>query len=898
MALPAGTRLGAYEILAAIGAGGMGEVYEARDTKLGRNVAIKVLPANFVNDPERLARFQREARMLAALNHPNIATIYGLEHSDNTHFLIMELVPGETLAERVKAGPVPVEEALKIAAQIAEALEAAHEKNIIHRDLKPANVKVTPEGKVKVLDFGLAKAFEGDGASDDPSNSPTLSMAATMRGVILGTAAYMSPEQARGKAADRRTDIWAFGCVLYELLTGKQAFRGETATDIIAKILTGEPDWKALPSGTPAQIRQLLRRCLQKDKTLRMQAAGDARIEIQEALGAPVAAEPSKVAGRFDGRRLKATLGLTALVAAAAAGFAVWNLKPSSPPQPAPVIRSVFSLPPGDRLARTDLPAVAISPDGSKMVYVASRENKAQLYLRAMDSFEPEPIPGTENAVAPFFSPDGQWLGFFADAKLKKISINGGESTSLTDAAGNFIDNGGTWGSNNNILFQYLNSGGLSQVPAQGGTPKRLNTLAKGEIGSRWPVFLPGSKAVLFAASTLGWVSPQVVAYRLDTGERRNLVSGTRPYYSPTGHLLYVQGATLMAAPFDPIRMQLTGATIPVADGVLQSPSSGAAQYAVSENGSLVYIPGGTQGNQRTLVRVDRKGTEQPLGAPPHSYRTPRISPDGKRVAAILDDIGGHVWIYDLARDALTRLTFEAGGGTSLAWTRDGKRLTFSSGGPPNMFWQAADGSDKPERLTTSENQQNPASWSPDGRALAYMELDPATNWDCWFLKFGNPSTGSGQDRKPQAFLQSTFYESAPQFSPDGHWLAYVSNESGRFEIYVQPYPGPGGKWQISTEGGTEPAWNPNGHELFYRNGPTMMAVDVTTQPPFSAGKPRVLFEGSYLSVTQTMPSYDVFPDGNHFLMLKPNEQAKSPTQINIVQNWFEELKRRVPTGK
>jgi eukaryotic-like serine/threonine-protein kinase len=891
--LTPGTKLGPYEITGAIGAGGMGEVYEARDAKLGRNVAIKVLPAAFTNDPERLSRFQREARMLAALNHPNIATIYGLEQSDGVTCLVMELISGETLADRIKReGPVPVEEALAMAKQIAEALEAAHENGIIHRDLKPANIKLTPESKVKVLDFGLAKAFAGDGASSDPSESPTLSAAPTMQGVILGTAAYMSPEQARGRAVDKRADIWAFGCVLYELLTGKQAFHGETVTDIIAKILQSEPGWQALPPNTPVKIRDLLRRCLQKDKTLRLRDAGDVRIEIQDALTAPATAEPqtASIAKPLGQRVMPWAVAFTAGLIVAS--LAVWNLKPRPAPAPsAPVSRSVFSLPPGDRLARTDLPAVALSPDGSHMVYVAGRGSTHQLYLRAVDGFEAKPMPGTEGAVAPFFSPDGQWIGFFAESKLKKISINGGAPVSVC-AAPLGIGASASWGTDGTIVFQYLTSGALWQVSAAGGTPKRLNTLDKGELSSRWPEFLPGAKALLFAANTvIGWSTPQLALYRLDTGERRTLISGgTRPYYAPTGHLLYVQGATLMAAPFDLQRMAVTGAPLPVVEGVMQSVTNGVAQYSVSENGSLAYVPGSILGGQNTLVWVDRRGAEQPLPAPPHGYRYPRLSPDGKRIAIALDELGGQVWVYDLARETLTRLTFEAGGTNSLAWTRDGKRLAFNSGAPPNLFWQAADGSGKAERLTTSENQQNPSSWSPDGQALGYMELDPATSWDIWVLRLS--------DRKAQPFLRTASYETVPQFSPDGRWLAYVSDESGRFEIYVQPYPGPGGKWQISTDGGTEPVWNPNGRELFYRNGPKMMAVDITTQPSFSAGKSRMLFEGPYLSLTATIPSYDAAPDGQRFLMLKASEQEQSSNQINVVQNWFEELKRRVPAGK
>jgi serine/threonine-protein kinase len=897
MAILPGTRLGTYEVVAQIGAGGMGEVYRAHDTKLGRDVAIKVLPANFVNDPERLSRFQREARMLAALNHTNIATIYGLEQSGGVTCLVMELVPGETLAERVKAGPLPLEEALKIAVQIAEALEAAHEKSIIHRDLKPANVKVTPEGKVKVLDFGLAKAFEGDATNEDIGNSPTLSRGATMQGVILGTAAYMSPEQAKGKPVTKATDIWAFGCVLYELLSGHAAFEGDDITEILAAVVKTEPDWNRLPTTTPPAVRMLLKRCLQKDRTLRLRDAGDARIEIQETLSSPSGMSPGIAASakgiRALGRRELILIPGALLLVAAIASLATWILKPSSSPLPQPVSRLTITLPPGQQIAGLDRgPAVALSLDGAHLAYIARQGGAQQLYLRSMDSLEAKPILGTDGAFNPFFSPDGQWVGFFAGGKLKKASVSGGAVLTVGEAAS---PNGASWGSQGTIAFAPTNVSTIEQIPDAGGTATPISHLVKAENSHRWPEFMPDGKSVLFTSGfTAGnWENVEIAVQLPGTGGRRNLVSGTAPRFASSGHLVYAQEGSLMAVPFDPQRLAVTGAAVPMVEGVLQSASNGYVQYSLSSTGSLVYVPGGLQSNQSKLVWVNRNGAEQPLSAPGHNYVYPRLSPDGRRAAiAIAEEQGAQIWLYNL-QETLTRLTFDGLANNVEAWTPDGKRLAFLSSKvePPSIFWQLADGGGGLERLnTTNEFLNAPSSFTPDGQFLAFIESDPSTGYDIWVMRMS--------DRKAQPFIRTPFNESAPQFSPDGHWLAYVSNESGLNEIYVQPYPGPGGKWQISTESGTEPVWNRNGRELFYRNGSKMMAVDIATQPGFAGSKPRVLFEGPYVPTPATFPNYDVSSDGQRFLMLKPVDQEQSaPTQINVVLNWFEELKRRVPAG-
>jgi serine/threonine-protein kinase len=891
-----GQKLGSYQVLSKIGEGGMGEVYRAKDTKLRRDVALKVLPRTFGRDPERLARFEREAQILASLNHKNIAAIYGLEESDGVHFLVLELVEGETFAERIeRQGPLPIEKALSLSQQVAEALEYAHKKGITHRDIKPANIKVTLQGEVKVLDFGLAKIFEGDRAGVNLSESPTLGPAPTRDGQIVGTPAYMSPEQVRGQQVDKQADIWAFGCVLYALLTGKQAFPGETIHDTISNVLNEEPDRQALPPSTPATLQTLLRRCLHKDANRRLHDIADARIEIEEALATPALAEPTAATvapARPIWRRLMPWTA-SSLVLAAAAGLAVWTFKP---PVPAPlsVSRLAITLPAGQRLAALDQPAIAISPDGRKIVYVAIQSGgPQQLFLRSLDSQESKPIAGTEGAVAPFFSPDGRRIGFFAGGKLKKVSVDGGPVVTLANTP---VPGGGNWSGKGILALQGFRLGGLQQISEEGGSVQPLTTLEKTEGTHGWPELLPGGNAVLFAgsAAVAGWDNAQIAAQPIGGGERKNLVVGTQPRYAPTGHLLYLRSGTLMAAPFEPERLALTGAGVPAVEGIEQSLVTGAAQYSISSTGTLVYLAGGLASRKNRMVWVSRNGEEKLLQAAPRNYEFPRVSPDGWRVAVTISDQEAHIWVYDVARDTLTQLTFEGSVNNVPTWSPDGKRIAFRSnraGGPGSLFWQVSDGSGA-ERLTTSGYTHLPNSFSADGQMLAFQENNPQTGRDIWVLRL--------IDRKSQPFLRTPFQETAPKFSPDGRWLAYCSDESaGRSEVYVQPYPGPGAKRRISIEGGQEPVWNSNGRELFYRNGSKIMAVEVDTKSGFSVGTPRMLFEGAYLPTPFVVPDYDVSPDGRRFLMLKPAEtQISALTQINVVLNWFEELKRRVPAGQ
>jgi eukaryotic-like serine/threonine-protein kinase len=888
----AGKRLGPYEILSAVGAGGMGEVYRVRDTRLDRIVAIKVLPEAFAHDTERVSRFQREAKTLASLNHPNIATIHGLEQFDTTSYLVMELVPGETLQERIRRdGPVPVEEALSIAKQIAEALEAAHEKGVIHRDLKPANVKVTPDGKVKVLDFGLAKTFSGDTVESDPVNSPTLSMAATMHGVILGTAAYMSPEQARGKAVDKRTDIWAFGCVLYELLTGKKAFEGEDVTEILAAVVKTEPDWSRLPEATPSAIQVLLRRCLRKDRRQRLADAGGIRIEVEEALAAPASPAPMAAAPAVQGWRWQIWLGLATLGMFALGGAVAWYLKPALPSPLSPA-HFLVALPPGDQLPPGNLPLV-VSPDGTQLIYVGIRSGVRQLYRRALDDLEVKPISGTEGASNPFFSPDSQWIGFFADGKMKKISINGGAPTTLC-AAG--VGGGASWGADEMIVFAPGVDSGLWRVSAYGGQAQALTTPdnRKGEYSHRYPQILPGGKGVVYTAlNGFGWDESRVELLRFDTKERTVLVRGGQTgRYVSSGHLIYYRAGSLLAIPFDLARLQIAAAApIAVVAGVRLSTGTAGAAYSVSATGTLAYISAGPGQFESQLVWVNRHGEIQPLPAPPRAYSSLALSRDGKQVAVSITSDTEQLWAYDLSRGTLTKFASEQGSRRDSLWTPDGKRLVYRSNkaGLWNLFWRPSDGSGSEEQLITGDKQHAPVpvSFSPDGQLLAFTEISPTTGSDIWVLRLS--------DHAAWPFLQTPFDEQEPRFSPDGRWLAYVSNESGGYEVYVRPYPGPGGKWQVSSGGGGTFWWNLNGRELFYKSGPKMMAVDITTSPSFAAGKPKLLFEMSnFLG-----GGLDVSPDGQRFLMVKASEQAGSaPTQINVVLNWFEELKRRVPTAK
>jgi len=902
--LSPGTRLGPYEILSALGAGGMGEVYRARDTKLNRDVAIKVLLPSVANDPDRLARFSREAQVLASLNHPNIAAIYGIEESSGVTALVIELVGGEDLSQRIARGPISIDDALPIARQIAEALEAAHEHGIIHRDLKPANVKVRPDGTVKVLDFGLAKALDqGSGIRDQGSggaaNSPTITTPAmTQMGMILGTAAYMAPEQAKGRVVDRRADIWAFGAVLFEMLTGTRAFPGEDLTDTLAAVVRAEPNWTLLPAGLPAAVVVYLRRCLNKDPRQRAQAIGDVRLALE---GAFETAAPQTTAAPSPAPRRRTIVIATAtlLVGAAVATLATWALT-----RPAPVTLQPVRF----ALAPTAAQALAIqgfdrdlvlSADGTYLVYVAGPDQ--QLMVRAIDALEAVPLQGITEARSPFLSPDGRWVGFFKNTELRKVAIAGGPPVTLCSIVGG--PRGASWGPDDTIIFATNGTAtGLLRVAAAGGTPTVLTTpdAAHGEGDHLFPSILPNGRAVLFTIPSSSGIETAHVAVRdLTTGDTTTLIrGGSQAEYIAPGYLVYAVAGTLRAVRFDPETLAVLSDPVPVVEAVTTL-GSGAAEFSVSRTGALVYVPGGaTTEAARSLVWVTRQGHEEPLAAgPARGYVLPRLAPDGTRVALDIRDQQQDLWIWDLARQTLTRLTDAPAFDQYPVWTPDSRRIIFLSGraGVANLYGQAANNTGTVERLTTSPNAQFPQSISPDGTRLVVREVVPTTGLDLRVLRL-DPATPPGTpSRQTEPLRQTPFTEDNGELSPDGRWLAYQSNESGRFEISVRPFPNAdAGHWTISTSGGTRPLWARSGTELFYLDGAgAMTRVPVQTAPTFSAGTPARLFDTRYFTAAVGR-TYDVSPDGQRFLMIKTAGTDQAPSMV-VVLNWLEELKAKLP---
>jgi serine/threonine-protein kinase len=925
-----GKTIGSYRVFDKLGEGGMGEVWRATDTNLGRQVAIKVLPDAFAQDPERLARFEREGKTLAALSHPNIATVHGLEKSDGACALVMELVEGPTLADRIARGPIPLDDALAIARQIADALEAAHEQGIIHRDLKPANIKVRDDGTVKVLDFGLAKALAPEGAGATAGNltqSPTItSPAMTRQGVILGTAAYMSPEQARGRSVDKRTDIWAFGCVLYEMLTGRRAFdppsgssrpdSGDEASvsDTLAAILRSEPDWSALPAGTPPAVRTALRRCLEKDRKRRLGDSADVLLLIDE-LSELSNAQASFATGTVSARAGWTTRVLVPLAAAiasaAVAGAVVWQWRPTEP-SPA-VQRTVVTLPDGEDFSAQGRTFVAISPDGTRLVYVANQ----QLYVRPLEQLAATPIPGTTGATSPFFSPDGQQIGFWQAGQLRRIAVTGGASQTICVAANPF---GVSWATDGTILFGQ-GANGISRVSAEGGEPSVVVPAdeKKGEV-LYGPELLPDGKTLLFtvdstvaAVGSRTWDDAAIVMQDLDSGRRTVIIQGgTQGRFLPTGHVVFVREETLWAVRFDPRMGNRTSSPVSMVEGIRQvgttrgistGGQTGGAQFAVSENGLLVYVEPDARSFSRTLVWVDRQGRETPVPLPARSYVYLRIAPDGRRVALDIREEGQDIWVLELDPPNLRKLTFDPAADVSPEWTPDGGRIAFFRAGR-GLFWQPADGTGSPEPLIESSSTVLAATGFADLNRLVVHENAVSE----YSVKLLDLETRKSVELVPPVNVNAM----NAALSPDGRWLAYQAwdrgaNTGGRLgRIYVVPFPDvQAGLWQIACEACTRPIWARNGRELFFMGGgaltsgvTSIWAVPVESSPTFRAGVPRKLFEGPYFAQLLGR-TYDVSPDGQRFLMIKPSpESAAIRPRIVVVDNWTEELKRRVATEK
>jgi eukaryotic-like serine/threonine-protein kinase len=887
-----GQTVGQYRVESLLGTGGMGVVYEAVDTALQRQVAIKVLRDDLRIDSDLAARFIREARLLASLNHPNIAAIYGLEESSGSRMLVLEYVPGQTLAERLSSGRIPLREVLSIARQIADALEAAHERGIIHRDLKPGNVKLTDEGRVKVLDFGLAKAV-AEASLESSSESETAAMA-TRRGMVLGTPAYMSPEQACGKPVDARTDIWAFGCVLYEMLAAKRPFGGDSAQEMIASVLERQPDFGLLPPATHASVRRLLQRCLEKDPRQRLRHIGDARMELDDVLAGNaehiVAARP---------RRGFLAAGLAALlVAAGSFGVARWTVPPPAT-QERPVVKFTIDLPKGQVIRASFNPSLEISPDGRTLYYMVPKEGGGfQPQIRSLDELEPRTHASITGGV-PLFSPDSQSVCFIDDRSrtIRRAALSGGAS--LTIAPFEWITRG-FWGEDDYLYWTPAARSGIARTPIGGGETTAVTELdeARNEQKHGHAQPLPGGREIMYVATDTTMASyddARIVMHSLETGARRTLIEGGwSPRYVSPGHILYARDGDLYAVPFDTKKKEVSGPPKKVVEGVLMSRNTGAAYFTLSETGTLAWVPGVAVDGERELVWVDRKGEETPLPLPPASYLYPRLSADGRKMALEIEGPSHDIYVYEFDRGVLTKMSLD-GLSHAPVWSPDGEQIGFRSWklGGMTLWSMPADRSRPEERLLDQPGMQSLVSWSPDGGYVSYVDRTQETGFDVLVL----PLHG---ERKPLPVAQSKFVEGSPKFSPDGQWLAYCSNESGRPEVFVQPYPGPGPKTQVSTDGGTDPVWRAKGGELYYRNGAKMMAVEVRTQPRFAAGRPAMLWEGDYshgMSSSCGAPgvssfNYDVTPDGERFLMVKDVHHKVESTRIVVVLNWTTELQR------
>ena len=912
-----GQRLGAYDVGALLGVGGMGEVYRARDSKLNRDVAIKVLLPAVASDAERLARFRREAQTLAALNHPGIAQIHGLDDGSGGPFLVMELVDGPTLADRIAAGRLPVDEAIAIARQIVDALETAHERGIIHRDLKPANIKVRDDGTVKVLDFGLAKAIEPVAA--DPNalpNSPTItSPAMTQAGLILGTAAYMSPEQAKGRAVDKRSDIWAFGCVLYEMLTGTRAFDGEDVTETIAAVVRGEPDWNALPPDLPSQIRLLLKRCLEKDRRARIGDVSVARFLMTETIDSGRAPAGAEVAPPRRSKLAFAAAAAAGLLAGAAlVATGAWMLTPVETVRP-PVRFTITPPQPRPLLPQGNDHDLAIASDGSFVVYRSgdAPSMQSRLMLRELDQTEARELPGTSNARFPFLSPDRRWVGFFVGNELRKVSIAGGAPSAVARIPN--APRGASWGDDDFIVLTTADAEGLYRVAATGGEARLL---VASDRSTRemiaYPHVLPGSKTVLLTTYPQdNHMAVRVDAVDVASGVRKTVLEGAAdPSYVDPGYLVFATGntstevrykASLRAVRFDAASVQVQGDPVTVVDAVMAGVTNG-ANYTVSRRGDLAFIPGGTSAAadaSRTLVWVDRQGREEPIKAQPRAYAVARLSPDGTRIALDARDQTGDIWVWDLARETLTPLDRHAAQDMSPVWSPSGKEIVWSStraGGNPNLYRRAADGSGTPERLTTNSGNQFPTAMTADGNSILLFGSGSGS-MDIYRVNLNEP------ERKQAPLIASPAFDFGAELSPDGKWLSYHSNESGEPQVYVRPFPAvDGGRWQISQTGGSRSVWSRSGNELFYldRDGYLTSVAVKAVGGQFSAGAPTTLLKTVYYRgfsvLGLDLRAYDVSLDGKRFIMIKDPDGGRREPQMAtmmVTLNFDQELRSRLP---
>jgi Tol biopolymer transport system component len=894
-----GRTLAQFRVLEQVGAGGMGAVYRARDTRLDRFVALKVLPPDIAGSPEMLARFHREAKSLAAVQHEGIASIHGIEEVDGVSFLVLEFVEGETLEARLSRGRVGVVEALNWMREVAEAVAVAHERGIAHRDLKPANIMLTPRGRVKVLDFGLAKNLSTAGAGSPGDPTITLVGTLTRPGQVMGTASYMSPEQARGDLVDARADVWAFGCVLYEALAGRRAFDEPTPTGTLAAILRDDPDWGVLPAATPPSVRRLLRRCLYKDAGRRLRSLADARLDLEDAI------RESTAPGGARGWWSRSPWWRTALVAlgilgALAAGFGLRGITGRSP-RPAREVRNLsVSLPAGDILKPSC--GLALSPDGRQLVYGARRQGKSLLFLRDLRLADAVPLAESETGYAPFFSPDGNWIGFLDGELLRKVPAVGGAPVTVCEAPG---ASGGAWGNDGTIVLAMRNQAStLARVSADGGVarpipPEPGDSVRVQEFG---PSFVPHPGAVLVArGSGFLYEAIRVVGVDLGSGRRRELgVSDSPPFYVQTGHILFARGRSLFALPFDPGRMRGRGDPVVVAADLWKN---SAPEFAVSGNGTLAYIPSSTLPDSsavadRTPVWVDRTGAVTPVGAPHRPYALPNIAPDGRRIAfSVLLEKSIANWVYSIDRGILSRLSFDGNDHLPI-WSPDGRQVAFASdrAGAPNLYLVDVDGAGPPERLTHSEYHQCPSSWSSDGRYLVYVEARPDGNQDILYLDLRG-------DRTPHPFLCNPCYESQGMISPDGRWIAYSSSRSGRVEVYLSAFPGGRPTLQLSADGGWQPMWSRDGREVYYvmnlepstNSGANaeVMAVSIEAGGESRPGRPRSLFRGRFRPHPGARANYDVSPDRQRFLFTAEGPEYVPPREIRLVLGLAGDLTHR-----